>query len=215
MHSAEVELPSDIDGVLYITYDSRGDWRSKLTREIQAAGIKVEQTKFKVNEERANRDELTGLLGRRFFDETLLAECKRSKGAKEIFSVILLDLDNFKAINDTYGHAQGDKLIKRVGLVSDQTCSRDQTVSRYGGDEFAILASGLGTQQAYQLADRLRSALVTDVVLKRRKVTGSFGVASYPRHGKTPQKIVEAADEQMYVSKQAGGNRVSCAKSPS
>jgi len=211
----DVELPSDLDGVLHIPYDIFGEWRSKLADEMQEAGIEVGLTKFQKAENRANKDEQTGLLNHGFFNETLSAECNRSKGAKEIFSVILLDLDNFKAINDTYGHAQGDKLIKRVGLVLDQTCSRDQTVSRYGGDEFAILASGLGTQQAYQLADRLRSALVTDVVLKRRKVTGSFGVASYPRHGKTPQKIVEAADEQMYVSKQAGGNRVSCAKSPS
>ncbi len=192
---------SDLDGVLHIPYDIFGEWRSKLADEMQEAGIEVGLTKFQKAENRANEDEQTGLLNHGFFNETLSAECNRSKGAKEIFSVILLDLDNFKAINDTYGHAQGDKLIKRVGLVLDQTCSRDQTVSRYGGDEFAILASGLGTQQAYQLADRLRSALVTDVVLKRRKVTGSFGVASYPWHGKTPQKIVEAADEQMYVSK--------------
>src|SRR6266576_2072451 len=93
-----------------------------------------------------------------------------------------------------------------------QNANVQRARKRFSRSYYSILIT---SRRSTILTDMHRSALVTDVVLKRRKVTGSFGVASYPRHGKTPQKIVEAADEQMYVSKQAGGNRVSCAKSPS
>jgi diguanylate cyclase (GGDEF)-like protein len=205
----DIELPSDFDGILYVPYDRRGDWRSKLTTEIEATGIEVDQTKFKVNEERANRDAITGLFNRRFFEEALLAECERAKDTDGIFSVIFLDLDKFKKINDTHGQAQGDKLIKRVGIVLDRTHSRGQTLSRIGGDEFAILVPGLGTEEAFQMADGLRFALGKDNVLRKWQVTGSFGVASYPQDGTTPDNILRAGDEQVYQSKQAGGNRVS------
>lgn len=209
LYVKDVELPSDFDGVLYIAYDSPGEWRGKLAKEIDAAGIEVDLAKFQTAGEHADRDELTGLLNRKLFDEAVLAEYKRSKRAKTLFSTILLDLDNFKPINDTYGHTRGDKLIKRVALVLDQMCSRDQTLSRYGGDEFALLAPGLNTQQAHQLAERFRSALVTDIVLKRKKVTGSFGVASYPRDALTLEELLRVAGERVSNSKQVGGNRVS------
>jgi diguanylate cyclase (GGDEF)-like protein len=196
-----VELPSDFDGMLYVPYDRRADWRSKLTKEIKEAGIEVKQTKFKVNEERANKDTLTGLLDRRFFDEALLEEFKRAKDANGPFSVILLDLDKFKSINDTYGHIEGDTLLTRVGLVLQRTNPPRHTLSRFGGDEFAVIASGLEIEQACQLAERLTFAIATDNVLKKMKVTGNFGVASYPRDGLTPEALVRAADERLYQSK--------------
>jgi diguanylate cyclase (GGDEF)-like protein len=196
-----VELPSDFDGMLYVIYDRRADWRSKLTREIKEAGIKVKQTKFRVNEERANKDALTGLLDRRFFDEALSGEFRRAKDANGTFSMILLDLDKFKSINDTYGHREGDTLLIRVGLVLQRTNPPRHILSRFGGDEFAVIASGLETEQAYQLAERLTFALATDNVLKKMKVTGNFGVASYPRDGLTPEALIRAADERLYQSK--------------
>jgi diguanylate cyclase (GGDEF)-like protein len=205
----DVELPSDFDGMLYVPYDRRSDWRSKLTREIKEAGIEVKETKFKVNEERANKDALTGLLDRRFFDEALAEEFRRAKGEKGTFSLVLLDLDNFKSINDSYGHEEGDTLLARIGLVLQRTTPRTHTLTRIGGDEFAVIASGLETEQACQLAETLRSALATDDVLKKMKVTGTFGVSSYPPDGITPETLIRVGDERLWKAKQSGGNRVS------
>lgn len=197
----DVELPSDFDGMLYVPYDRRSDWRSKLTREIKEAGIEVKETKFKVNEKRANKDALTGLLDVRFFDETLSEEINRASSAEGTFSLIVLDLDKFKSINDAYGHEEGDKLLVRVGAVLQRATPRTHTLTRIGGDEFAVIAPGLGTEQASQLAERLKSALVTDNLLKKMKVKGSFGVATYPSDGITPEVLIRVADERLYLSK--------------
>ena len=204
----DVELPSDFDGMLYVPYDRRSDWRSKLTREIKEAGIVVMETKFRVNEERANKDALTGLLDRRFFEEALSEELERSSAAN-ILSVILLDLDNFKSVNDIHGHAEGDALLSYAGQVLRRTVPQKFTLSRIGGDEFAVIASGLETEQACQLAEKLRSALANDTVLKKMKVTGTLGVASYPQDGNVPEVLIRVGDERLYKAKQSGGNRVS------
>ena len=197
----DIELPSDFDGMLYVPYDRRSDWRSKLTRELKEARIEVKQAKFRVREERASKDALTGLLDRRFFDEALSEESKRANAANGTFSVILLDLDRFKSINDTYGHEEGDILLTRVGLVLQRTCPRKHILSRIGGDEFAVIASGLETEQANQLAGSLKSALTNDSVLKKMKVTGTFGAASYPQDGVIPEVLIRVADERLYKAK--------------
>lgn len=197
----DVELPSDFDGMLYVPYDRRSDWRSKLTKEIKEAGIEVKETKFRVNEARANKDALTGLLDRRFFDETLSEEINRANSANGTFSLIVLDLDKFKSINDFYGHVEGDRLLVRVGAVLQRTTPRTHTLTRIGGDEFAVIAPGLETEQASQLAEGLRSALATDNLLRKMKVKASFGVATYPLDGTTPEVLIRVADERMYHSK--------------
>jgi diguanylate cyclase (GGDEF)-like protein len=198
-----VELPSDFDGMLYVKYDRRADWRSKLTREIKEAGIEVKETKFRVNEERANKDALTGLLDRRFFEETLSEEINRANSANGTFSLIVLDLDKFKSINNAYGHQEGDRLLVRVGAVLQRATPQTHILTRIGGDEFAVIAPGLETEQVTQLAEKLRSALATDNVLKKMKVKGSFGVATYPPDGTTPEVLIRIADERLYQSKSA------------
>jgi diguanylate cyclase (GGDEF)-like protein len=198
-----VEVPSDFDGMLYVKYDRRADWRSKLTREIKEAGIEVKETKFRVNEERANKDALTGLLDRRFFERTLSEEINRANSANGTFSLIVLDLNKFKSINDACGHQEGDRLLVRVGAVLQRTTPRTHTLTRIGGDEFAVIAPGLETEQASELAERLRSALATDNVLKKMKVKGSFAVATYPPDGTTQEVLIRVADERLYQSKAA------------
>jgi diguanylate cyclase (GGDEF)-like protein len=205
----DVELPSDFDGMLYVRYDRRSDWRSKLTRELKEAGIEVKQTTFRVNEERANKDGLTGLLDRRFFDEALLGEINRANASSGTFAVVLLDLDRFKSINDTYGNEEGDRLLTRVGFVLQRTCPREHTLSRIGGDEFGVIASGLDEEQASLLAEKLKSALASDSVLKKMKVTGTFGVASYPKDGVKPEELIRICDNRLWKAKQSSSNRVS------
>ncbi len=155
-------------------------------------------------------DSLTRVKSRSFVEEELSAEWKRSTAGNRVFSVAMIDLDNFKNVNDLCGHPEGDKVLERVGRILIGNSPSHHTVGRYGGDEFIILSPGFDTQQSYQLADKLRSSLAVDEFLKERKITGSFGVASFPQHGAGFKEVLQAADDCVYVSKRAGGNRVSC-----
>jgi diguanylate cyclase (GGDEF)-like protein len=125
--------------------------------------------------------------------------------------VVLIDLDKFKEVNDTLGHLEGDLVLARVGRLLEQKCRQSNVVARYGGDEFIILMPETGVEQAQVLAERLRLWLSTDPMLQEHLITGSFGVASFPVHGFTAEEIIRVADAGMYVSKHAGGDRVSTA----
>jgi diguanylate cyclase (GGDEF)-like protein len=157
-------------------------------------------------------DALTGLKTRRYFLEALSQEWKRASRSGRPFSVVLIDLDKFKEVNDTEGHLEGDLVLARVGRLLEQKCRQSNVVARYGGDEFVILMPETGVEQALTLSERLRLWMATDPMLSERHVTGSFGVASFPLHGSSTEDIIRVADAGMYVSKHAGGNRVSTAE---
>src|SRR5208282_2998570 len=154
-------------------------------------------------------DGLTGIKTRRFFWEALSSEWKRASRSGRPFSVVLIDLDKFKEVNDSLGHLEGDLVLARVGRLLEQKCRQSNVVARYGGDEFIILMPETGIEQAQVLAERLRLWLATDPMLEEHHITGSFGVASFPLHGFAMEDLIRVADEGMYVSKHAGGNQVS------
>src|SRR5579872_1913696 len=156
-------------------------------------------------------DGLTGIKTRRFFWESLTSEWKRASRSGRPFSVVLIDLDKFKEVNDSLGHLEGDLVLARVGRLLEQKCRQSNVVARYGGDEFIILMPETGVEQAQILAERLRLWLSTDPMLQEHHITGSFGVASFPVHGLSVEDIIRVADSGMYVSKHAGGDRVSTA----
>ena len=163
---------------------------------------------FQKLEQQAITDGLTGIKTRRFFLEALQSEWKRAARSGRPFSVVLLDLDKFKSVNDTMGHLEGDLVLARVGRLLEQKCRQSNVVARYGGDEFVILMPETGLDQAQSLSERLRLWMATDPTLSERHVTGSFGVGSFPLHGATAEDILRVADAGMYVSKHSGGNRV-------
>jgi len=163
---------------------------------------------FQKLEQQAITDGLTGIKTRRFFLESLQSEWKRAARSGRPFSVVLIDLDKFKEVNDSAGHLEGDLVLARVGRLLEQKCRQSNVVARYGGDEFVILMPETGLEQAQVLSERLRLWLATDPMLAERKVTGSFGVATFPLHGATAEDIIRVADAGMYVSKHSGGNRV-------
>jgi diguanylate cyclase (GGDEF)-like protein len=164
---------------------------------------------FQKLQQQSITDGLTGIKTRRFFWEALSSEWKRASRSGRPFSVVLIDLDKFKGVNDTLGHLEGDLVLARVGRLLEQKCRQSNVVARYGGDEFIILMPETGVEQAQTLAERLRLWLSTDPMLQEHLITGSFGVASFPVHGFTAEEIIRVADEGMYVSKHAGGDRVS------
>ena len=167
---------------------------------------------FQKLQQQSITDSLTGIKTRRFFLENLQTEWKRASRSGRPFSVALVDLDKFKAVNDTSGHLEGDLVLARVGRLLEQKSRQSNVVARYGGDEFVILMPETGVEQAQILSERLRLWLATDPMLSERQVTGSFGVGTFPLHGATAEEVLRVADAGMYVSKRAGGNCVSIAE---
>ena len=167
---------------------------------------------FQKLQQQSITDGLTGIKTRRFFWEALSAEWKRASRSGRPFSVVLIDLDKFKEVNDTLGHFEGDLVLARVGRLLEQKSRQSNVVARYGGDEFIVLMPETGAEQAQVLAERLRQWMATDPMLSEHHVTGSFGVASFPMHGFSIEDIIRVADAGMYVSKRSGGNLVSTAQ---
>jgi diguanylate cyclase (GGDEF)-like protein len=169
---------------------------------------------FEEMEYQSITDFLTGLKTRRYFLESIEAEWSRASRSGRAFSVVLIDLDKFKAVNDNLGHLEGDLVLARVARILEQKCRHSNVVARYGGDEFIVLMPETSLDQAQKLSERLRSALASDSLLSQRKVTGSCGIASFPVHGATIEELIREADQAMYRSKTAGGNRVSLPSEP-
>src|SRR3954463_15879239 len=167
---------------------------------------------FQKLQQQSITDGLTGIKTRRFFLEALTSEWKRASRSGRAFSVVLIDLDKFKEVNDGLGHLEGDLVLARVGRLLEQKCRQSNVVARYGGDEFIILMPETSIDQAQILAERLRLWLATDPMLEEHQITGSFGVASFPVHGFSPEDIIRVADAGMYMSKHAGGNQVRSAE---
>jgi diguanylate cyclase (GGDEF)-like protein len=164
---------------------------------------------FQKLQQQSITDGLTGIKTRRFFWEALSSEWKRASRSGRPFSVVLIDLDKFKDVNDTFGHLEGDLVLARVGRLLEQRCRQSNVVARYGGDEFVILMPETSIDQAHALAERLRLWLAQDAMLAEHHISGSFGVASFPAHGFSAEDIIRVADAGMYSAKHSGGNRVS------
>jgi diguanylate cyclase (GGDEF)-like protein len=161
--------------------------------------------------DQAITDGLTGLKTHRYFMEALDVEWRRSTRTGRSFSVIMMDLDGFKRVNDLGGHLEGDKVLAAVATLLDARSRQSNVVARYGGDEFALLMPETNTEQAEILAERLRAALEADHFLRAHGVTASFGIATFPDHGPTQGEIVSLADSGMYLAKNCNGNCVKLA----
>ena len=149
---------------------------------------------FQKLQQQSITDGLTGIKTRRFFWEALSAEWKRASRSGRPFSVVLIDLDKFKEVNDSMGHFEGDLVLARVGRLLEQKSRQSNVVARYGGDEFIVLMPDTGSEQAQVLAERLRQWLASDPMLSEHHITGSFGVASFPMHGFSIEDIIRVAD---------------------
>jgi diguanylate cyclase (GGDEF)-like protein len=161
--------------------------------------------------DQAITDGLTGLKTHRYFMEALDAEWSRSTRTGRPFSVIMMDLDGFKRVNDRGGHLEGDKVLAAVAARLEAQSRQSNVVARYGGDEFALLLAETNTGQAEILAERLRAALEADHFLRAHAVTASLGIATFPDHGPTQGEILSIADSGMYLAKNHGGNCVKVA----
>ena len=158
-------------------------------------------------EEKARTDELTGLLNRRSLNELISSEISRHSRYGGIFSLILLDLDSFKALNDNYGHLAGDKVLKQVGSILKKAIRTADQAFRYGGDEFAILLPQTAMDAAYQVAERIRKRVAPELKTGFVPITASLGLASWPADGLGPNEVIAAADNALYHAKRSGGDQ--------
>lgn len=159
-------------------------------------------------------DPLTGLYNRRFGTARLSEEFQRAVRAETPLSVLMLDIDHFKAINDTHGHLIGDRVLAQVAQVLQQLSRESDIAVRYGGEEFFILLPGANCDNAQALAERIRRA-VADLVIDHAgmalRVTISIGLSSLPEAAaNTPEILITQADTALYQAKQGGRNRVCC-----
>jgi len=162
-------------------------------------------------EEEARVDELTGLLNRRSLNEMLASEISRHSRYGGVFSIIILDLDSFKAFNDNYGHLAGDRLLRRIGSIMKSAIRGSDQAFRYGGDEFAILLTQTPLNDASKVAERIRQQAASKAKTGSIPITISLGLASWPADGTGANKIIAAADTALYHAKRSGGNRSHCA----
>ncbi len=166
-------------------------------------------------ESRARTDSLTGLHNTRWWDEVAPQEAARSVRSGAEIGVLLLDLDHFKLVNDTGGHAAGDHALRNVARVLRSTVRTGDDVVRFGGEEFLILLHESGTEGALRVAEDLRMALYEmPPAVPGVRVTASIGVAVFPLHGSTLDDVVRAADLAMYRAKKEGRDRVVPAADP-
>jgi diguanylate cyclase (GGDEF)-like protein len=157
----------------------------------------------------AANDPLTGLANRMTFGDALERELARAHRDSGDVTLVMLDLDHFKRLNDTRGHQAGDEVLRRTAATLREQRRAYDTVARYGGEEFALIAPGLSARDAQTLAERIRAAIAGNGC----DVTASIGVATYPGDAADGEALIAAADKALYHSKHAGRDRVSLAAS--
>ncbi len=212
-----VKLPDRIELLARIRYHSRS-YVSLLQRDEAYRALRQSQQQLlEANLELrrlTNSDGLTGLSNRRYLDEYLRAEWRRGEREQMTLSFLMIDVDNFKLYNDTYGHVAGDEVLKRIAATVDGCLSRPGGLAaRFGGEEFAVVLPGIGLDVLAQLAEKIRLAIEALRVPHAQSSTGAHvtvsvgGAVMEPSPGTTMTSLVEAADLALYRAKHSGKNR--------
>jgi diguanylate cyclase (GGDEF)-like protein len=176
------------------------------------AGIAIHNvTSFHDEKRKAYTDGLTGLNNRRFFNERIEDATSKALAEKGSLSLIMVDIDDFKKYNDTYGHPEGDLLLKIIAGTMERMVREQDIVARYGGEEFAVILSNTNNATAMQIAERIRQS-IADIFPKfiKSPVTISAGVATFPEHAKDRDALITFADKSLYQAKESGKNKVCC-----
>ncbi|APV49113.1 hypothetical protein BWI17_05120 [Betaproteobacteria bacterium GR16-43] len=165
----------------------------------------------------AHYDVVTGLPNRTLLGDRLVQEVARAGRENEGFAIAMFDLDGFKSVNDTMGHAMGDRLLAEVAARTRKSVRASDTTGRLGGDEFLAILPGTGPEGAMQVAEKLRMELAKPYDMSSGKVariSASVGVSLFPQHGEDPEALLRAADAALYAAKREGRNLVRLARGP-
>lgn len=187
---------------------------SKWVKMLKQKGRELSKTnklldkKYKKLQEETNKDYLTKIFTRHKFDEHIRIEIEKMKRYKDAtFSLAIIDIDNFKQVNDKFGHLRGDKVLKKMVKLLISQARKSDVVARWGGEEFTVLLSGTSLENAVIVAEKFCSAIRDHKFKKVGRITCSIGLASYKR-GDTKDTIFERADRALYMAKQNGKDRV-------
>ena len=211
-------LPRDKEFGWFCVFSSREELA---TAETDFLGLFAKQIEmaitiadlFQAVRKEAVTDALTGLYNRRYFEESLNKEVARARRQNTPFSVIGIDLDFLKKINDTYGHSYGDLAIKTIADILKSNARSIDIPARIGGEEFDVLLPGVGSDGALVAAERIRKAIESQEIETIGHITGSLGVATFLEHTSNVEELLELTDQAMYSSKRNGRNQVTVAKS--
>jgi diguanylate cyclase len=188
---------------------------NELKTKLEEAKARIESlhTSLSKAQEIGLQDPLTAVGNRRCFDETLEKEIIEAESSRKPLSLVMCDIDNFKVINDSFGHSVGDEVLKMFAALLADNIRESDTVTRCGGEEFGIILPQTAQESAIGLAERMRRQCESKQLIVRNanqtigKVTASFGVAQH-REGDGPEMLVQRADAKLYEAKCAGRNRV-------
>ena len=161
----------------------------------------------------SNSDDLTGLANQRYFKNMLEQEIERAERYARPLSLMMLDIDNFKICNDTYGHLFGDVVLKQISLLIKKNTRGIDLVARYGGEEFTVILPETPVEEAVVVAERVRDGIErfrfkTDEGTPVNSITVTIGVSSFPDRAKTYKELIKTADEALYAGKTSGKNRI-------
>jgi len=212
-------------GVLHLRLDPGVDSAALNERRRRLAGIVAKHLAMALSNlgllerlhEQSIRDPLTGLYNRRHFERTLRDEVRRADRSGNPLAVLMIDMDHFKRVNDTFEHEGGDAVLQSLGDTLARNCRGEDVPCRLGGEEFALLLPGVALEAACQRAEELREEVrglrVAHAGRTIHSLTLSVGVAIYPDHG-DGKEVVRLADRAMYRSKETGRDRVTVAPLP-
>jgi len=211
-------MTGGVEGVLAIQSRQAGAFGEAEQRLLESIGHQVAASLQNAHlYQMAMVDSLTGLFVRRYFDARIEEEIERSKRYGTAFSVVMIDLDDFKALNDTHGHLVGDRVLRAVAAIVRSQMRGVDTAARYGGEELSLILPRTEMVAAYNQAERIRAAIADQRVAvdpgagasEVIGVTASFGIAAYPESGaQTAEDLVRKADKSLYRAKKTGKNRV-------
>ena len=153
-------------------------------------------------------DALTGMFNHKYFQDSLEREMLYSQRKKESLTIMMVDIDGFKSVNDNYGHQAGDMVLQKISSNIIKACRSHDTVSRYGGEEFGIILPETGIEKSTRVAERILDAVGSNSYPPvERRITVSIGIASFPEHATDREDLIQKADLALYSSKEKGKNR--------
>jgi diguanylate cyclase (GGDEF)-like protein len=216
MLALPVRVEGRVTGGIWVFSDGRAFARDDLERaELvveQAELALINSERFLQAREKAFVDDVTSLYNARYLLSALDREVNRAARSQSKLSVLFLDLDRFKAVNDRFGHLIGSRVLRELGVLLQESVRAIDTVGRYGGDEFTILLVDTGLDGALSVADRIRQSVADRQFGAERgldlRLTISVGVATFPMHGETRERLLDLADKAMYLAKALGRNLV-------